>query len=195
METTPMICPRCKAELDLNSLQIDKDTKYVKCPSCDLYVSISDKNTKTVNINKTIRQETVNHSKLAKLEYKEREDKRAWLFLIIDASVIAFILLIMNVGPIVIQKYNAWQYKRHNEVAVERGLICAGAASEYKEKDWKTVRKQFEDMGFTNISHTRIGGIHPIMGGKVEEISINGRPNFSFNDYFEPDDPVIITHY
>ena len=191
MNLTSMDCPKCGGQITMDMTGRD----FVFCPYCGAQVAVTDENVKTLNINHHITEEKINHAKLAELEYKEREDKRnTKLFVIIMIAMLAPAAIGLTwyyLHP----RYAANQLKKHTEIAAEQGLLSAGNASDYKEQDWKTVRKKLEDLGFTNISHTKEGGFHPIAAGDVTDVSINGISNFGVDDYFAPDAPVNISHY
>ena len=196
MTLQSMDCPKCggKIEMDLTG------KKFIFCPFCGEQIAVVDENVKTININKIIKQESINHTKMAELEYKKQkeksEDRVGWIIVICMFVIPIVALIIWGVtDTLILPRYNSWQFKKNSVIAAESGLICAGSSSEYKEKDWRTVAKQFEDLGFTNVSHTKMSGFHPFAAGQVQEVSINGRPDFSFKDYFEPDVPIIISHY
>ena len=64
--------------------------------------------------------------------------------------------------------------------------------------DYKAVKTQLEEMGFTNIK--TIADDDLIIGfissdGEIKEISINGDQSFTKNSYFFADDEIIITYH
>ena len=194
MKTTALICPRCKAELDLDS--VDKHVKYVKCPYCNLYVSVTDENVKTVNINKTVKKETFNYAKIAEFEYKKQKEKNDHLLIIVAAIILIGSFIGIPAAFYIVPKYNAYQAQKHIEAAAERGLICAGNASDYRNKQYDIVVEQLKGKGFRNISTEYLSGIFNFLrSDNVEKVSINGNTEFTYSDYFDPYAKVVIFHH
>ena len=191
MNLSSMNCPKCGGQITMDMTGRD----FVFCSYCGAQVAVTDENVKTLNINHHITEEKINHAKLAELEYKERKEKEGDKYFLIFCAVFAAIVAIGIAWYCLHPRFAANQLKKHTEIAAEQGLLSAGNASDYKEQDWKTVRKKLEDLGFTNISHTKEGGFHPIAAGDVTDVSINGISNFGVDDYFAPDAPVNISHY
>ena len=127
-----------------------------------------------------------------KLERDERESKSTVRLII---AVIIGLFLMVGI-PIAISLYNDHAentLQKHNEA---QGLICPGSSSGYKGRDYKTVKAQFETMGFTNIELIDIGDKWFLSDdyGKVESVTINGK-FFDKTDGFESDAKVIISYH
>ena len=189
-----MICPVCKGQLELDPNSSNNSVQYLRCPSCGTYVAVTNENVKTNIINKTIRmtKENIDHTKIAKYEYKKYRDQYNWkligkLYLALILFFILFILLISQIDK---------NEKKHIKIAQEQGLICAGNPNNYEGKHYKEVKKQLEDMGFKNIETLALHDAESDEErNKIVSVSINGRTSFKYSDYFNPEDSVLITYH
>ncbi|MBR6229492.1 MAG: hypothetical protein IKQ97_07125 [Eubacterium sp.] len=88
--------------------------------------------------------------------------------------------------------------RKAEEAAMQAaGMIHAGSSSDYLDKDYEGVIKQFEELGFEDIQAIDIGdeGFLWKDKGKVESVSIAGDSSFSSSDFFYLSDKVIISYH
>ncbi len=96
-----------------------------------------------------------------------------------------------------------WEEIKDSQQNVERsrmesmGFISAGRYTDYEKENFDVVKKQFEDMGFTNIELIDLddAGIINNKADTVQSVSIKGNSSFERDDYFSPDDRVIISYH
>lgn len=59
----------------------------------------------------------------------------------------------------------------------------------------KSVVKQLESVGFTNIEKVAVGGGIAVWSwGDVTEVMIDGKTDFGAYAFFPPDAPIVITY-
>lgn len=76
-------------------------------------------------------------------------------------------------------------------------IFMPSAASSFKGKKYVDVVDQLTGLGFTNIT-TQVASVSPGLFDKkdtVEHILVGGRTDFSMEDYFNKDVPIIIYYY
>ncbi len=72
------------------------------------------------------------------------------------------------------------------------------SASEVKGKKYQDVVTRFEDAGFTNVTTEAVADL--VIGwfagdGEVKDVSIAGDPDYTKNEKFAPDAPVVIRYH
>lgn len=182
---TPLICPACGAKLNE-----DKNVRF--CPYCG--TTLKEEADVTVNINKTIKKETIDHTEIAKMEYDERMQKRFIKWVPVLAAIVAVVAILVFVVSPKIEEMN----RRSNlKKAAEQGLVCAGDSSEYKEENYQTTVKKLEGFGFTNVTAEKLkrDQWHILYKGLVEEVIVDGKSEFTYSDYFEPDVEVTVMYW
>ena len=68
---------------------------------------------------------------------------------------------------------------------------------DYIDEKYEAVVEQFEALGFTNITTIDLddAGLAFWKAGKVKSISIGGDTSIVSDEYFDKNDPVIITYH
>ena len=124
--------------------------------------------------------------RLQELEYKERKDKRDIMIGLIGVCVPLLIVLAIIIG-----------FGVNKGVSQMQGKISAGHHEDYVGEKYEAVVKQFEEMGFTNITTVDLkdSGLAFWNNGKVKSVSINGNDSFEDFNYFYPDAKVIIKYH
>lgn len=196
MKMVELVCQNCGANLDVND-------NMAFCSYCGAKLVLDDGNrTITHNYNYTYtnidetsihENEQKSNLRLQELKYKAQKEKRdVWIGLI-GFMVLLLIPLFIFVG-LGISDYASEEKKAKAEA---EGMISAGFHGDYEDEDYEAVVKQFEEMGFENIVIIDLddSGLKLWENGKVESISIDGDSSFDSDDYFYPDDKVIIKYH
>lgn len=191
MRIKSMKCPSCGAKL-----KIQPGSDYCECGSCgsEFYLDngkIEHIYTKNVNINKRTShtERYVNDAEVikARAEYADNKGFTIWMTFL-------FVLLFVLIGFGI---YSAKQDSKKEELAKSSGMVCAGLADDYIDKDYETVVATFEAAGFTNIETIDLedSGLRFWKNEKVESVSVGGDLRFGRNDYFPPDTKVVISYH
>lgn len=222
---TVLICPRCKSEMSVNtyfkggtvkcescgapiairdenikSIKVDKNVNIntnaniSKNINNNINKNINHTITKNINKSTTKRFEYVDYGRIAEAEYEYKKDENK--LAIISILIISLLLVLIFVFLWAHQNLPDIINNSHINKAEEQGLICAGEWKEYKGKNHKEVKQRFEDMGFTNVTEHALGDTIAIWDwGKVVYVSVGGRTEFGYSNYFSLDDPVIISFH
>lgn len=187
MKTVELTCHNCGTRLEV-------DGPIAVCPACGTKSFLDDEHRTTTHnyvhiqrdearIHESDRKEKIRVMELEYNERKERRNRKMILWIIIVAVAI---IAISGVGVAINKK-----------ISQAQGKISAGNYRAYIEKDYEAVVQQFEEMGFTNIVVIDLddAGLDFWNNEEVESISIAGETHFDGNDYFYPDDKVIIRYY
>lgn len=190
---TKINCPNCGASLDIPQ----NGQKLLFCPYCATSLEYDDTDLR-VQIDKNVEKVThkVDYAKIAELEYKDREDKRAikvTVITILCCILVFLIILATEYGPNFIRDMGD---KSKATTLSEQGFICPGkSAEDFEGEDVKSVTKQLESVGFTNIDKVSTGGGLAVWSwGDVTEVMIDGQNDFGAYAYFPPDAPIVITY-
>lgn len=192
MRLHAMKCPNCGGTL---SIKLD-DKQQIFCPYCGEKFFIEDaKKEYTINQNIRIDKRTshtrhiVNEADVIRARTKEREQKNAGLTLLF--CFVAFALLIGFC------QYMAGAEGRAAQRAIDDGKISAGSYEDYEGEPYEAVVEQLKALGFKNIScvHLNDSGVMFWRSEKVESVSIGGDTTFYKNDYFFPDESVIVKYH
>ena len=106
-------------------------------------------------------------------------------------------LLLMGLLPMCCLAISSAGERRQAAIAASQGKISAGAASDFIGEDYRTVKKQLKAAGFTDIDMVELNdaGIAFWNNDEVCAISIGGKKNFKKNDYFDPDETVVVSYH
>ena len=132
---------------------------------------------------------------------KKTEIKKTWIKRVITNPSF-FLGVYIAVSFIVLIGIGIWEEIQDNQKDVERnrlesmGFISAGTISDYEKENYEVVQKKFEDMGFVNIELIDLddAGFRK-KENTVESISIKGNSEFGSDDYFLPEDRVVISYH
>lgn len=191
MKIKPIKCPSCGAKLN-----IQPDSTYCECGSCgsEFYLDngkIEHVYTKNVNIKKETyhTERYINDAEVIRARTEAKEDKSS---LIIVLSLL--FLVVVCLAAVFIISANQ---EKTIETAKSNGMICAGMADDYIDKDYGTVVATFEAAGFTNIETIDLedSGLRFWKNEKVESVSVGGDLRFGSGDYFPPDTKVVISYH
>lgn len=194
MKLHKMTCPNCDGMLEM---KVSNDADYIFCPYCGQQFFVDeDKKTCTINqnininkhikIDKTVHSRYTDDAEVIKAQSKDKENKRAWIALI----VCAVIALGIPFGMLT-------KFDIEEKQAEKAGKICAGFYKDYEGEKYEAVVAQFEAMGFKHIDTIDLedSGIAFWKNETVQTVSVAGNSSFDSTDYFYTTDPVIITYH
>lgn len=87
--------------------------------------------------------------------------------------------------------------ERAAKKALKEGKISAGSNEDYEGENYEAVVKQLQALGFENITTVDLddSGIAFWSNEKVESISISGDTIFESNDYYSPNENIVVTYH
>ena len=207
MKIKQFSCPNCDSQLDPNMIE---DNTSIYCPYCGYYFTVENENhtqtsnkniNKTVTINKNIHNQITNDAEVirANTERKKHSSGNAWavFWIIVVIGLVVF-------GVVKLKEYDADQKARmaEQEEAIEKAERAGKIQVQYdsytfKDENYKTVKAKLEDAGFTNIETVDLedSGLAFWNYGNVEFVSIDGKKNFSSDNYYMPDVKIVIYHH
>ena len=198
MRLHKMRCPNCSGMLDI---KLD-DNEYIFCPYCGEKFFVEDgKKEYTINQNVNIRKDinvnkhtshtrhNINEAEVIRAKTADREGRHAWVALVGSLLVLCLIMGICF--------YMMGAEDRAAQRAIDSGKISAGSHKDYEGENYEAVVKQLEALGFSNISCIDLddSGVLFWRSEKVESISIGGDTTFGQNDYFSPNESVIVKYH
>lgn len=194
MKLHKLNCPNCGGMLEM---KVSNDSDHIFCPYCGQQFFVDDGKTtytisQNINVNKHIRIDKTIHDRytddaeVIKAKNKGKEDKRAWIALI----VCAILALGIPFGMLA-------KLELEEKQAEKAGKICAGFYKDYEGENYEAVVAQFEAMGFVNIQTIDLedAGLAFWKNDTVQTVSVAGDSGFDSTDYFYKTDPVIITFH
>lgn len=206
-----MKCPNCEANIfvDISGRNI------AFCQYCGTQIMVNDGVTRheyrKVFVDETEIRKSDNDSrvKMKELENEEYQIKHAsdttksvFIFLIIFMGIGMFSLIFMGVffscnGSGSSESDIKKKIKYEMEL---QGKISAGNYYDYEGKNYKAVLNDLQELGFTNVECLDLNDADgfSFFGKKddiVESVSIKGNKKFDENDYFNPDDKVLICYH
>lgn len=193
MKLKKLNCPNCNGELDI---KINDENNSIFCPYCGqkFFVDTGKKErtvNKNISINKNVNytRRNIDEADVIRAKTEAKEKKNGWIFMIV-----CFFILVLDIG---FMFFMAHLEEKEATQAIADGKLQPGTYSDYEDKNYEAVVEQFELMGFTNVSSVDLddAGIAVWKSGKVESVSIGGKFNFSSSDYFDPNDPVIVSYH
>ena len=192
MQLHKLRCPNCGGNLDINL----NDKEYIFCPYCGEKFFVEDgKKEYTINQNININKQTshtrhnINEADVIRAKTEAREKKYSWVSWV---GIALFWCLLM--GFIF---YMGGSEERAAQRAIDSGKISAGSYEDYEGEHYEAVVEQLEALGFTNISCVDLNdsGVLFWRSGKVDSVSIGGDTTFYKNDYFSPDESIIVKYH
>ncbi len=195
MKIKSLHCPECNA-----LIKLDSNNQILFCQYCGAQLQFGDEVKKSENRNYNYNYNyNYDEAKIREADIKmlklENEERRARKNDKISGKILFWWILFIVAGFTYfgISDHFKDVEKQHNEA---QGLICPGNDSIFIGKDYKTVKAQFETMGFTNIELICIGDKWFLSDDyeKVESVTINGK-SFGRNDCFENNAKVIISYH
>ena len=203
MKVYKVICPSCKAELN-----IEKSKEYVKCEYCGSKVFLED-GTKKVEVTKNINKSTKDETKIKEIESKERiklkqmeleEERKMKIAKIVIISIIGISVLFFSIKLIskAYESINDWYEERQLNKERESQSQIPVSAEEAKEIHYTELVERLKNAGFTNIKTMPIEDL--VFGvltkdGEVENITINGNSSFYKGEWFEKNSKILITYH
>ena len=199
MELKAIKCPLCGAEID----DLEFGSKVIYCKTCGKPIFDVDNDNSTVNFNYTYRKvdetksEAINADykfKSKELEYKERSDgllRKLIVFALIMVVVIILICLVYE------RKLTA-EKKEQIEKNEAAGMIVVGTSSrDFIGEKYSWVESTLQGAGFENIELVDLHDSFPLSkkANTVESVSIAGDSSFSEDDFFYPDDKIVISYH
>lgn len=186
-------CSSCNA-----NIEFDEGMKSCYCKYCGCKNFIDDETKRieiieNINYHKThidearIKEnETKEHLRLKELEYKDKEDKRNNIMLLLIIGVMMLLTVFCFIMGISTNK------PKDGEIQISVDV------EDYHGEDYELVLKQLESAGFTNIECVPLGDL--INGwitkeNSVESVSIAGDSKFDEGDIFSKNAKVIITYH
>ena len=198
MRLTKLRCPNCGGSLD-----IALDNKdYIFCPYCGEKFFVEDGRKvytfnqnihikKDININKNIThtQHNIDEADVIRAKAESREKKYSWVGWV---GLVLFWCLLMGIAF-----YMMDAEERASQKAINAGKISAGSYEDYEGEPYEAVVAQLEALGFENISCVDLddSGMMFWKSEKVESVSISGNTAFGKDDYFFPDEIVIVKYH
>lgn len=196
MQLRKFTCPNCGGTLDIN---LD-DKEYIFCPYCgDKFFIENGRKEYTINQNIIVKKDikhqsshtrhTIDEAAVIRAKTAAREQSHALIFFV---ACLAFLLLMMGFFSFSEESDN-----RAAQRAIASGKISAGSHGDYEGEHYEAVVEQLEALGFENISCVDLddSGVLFWRSEKVESISIGGNTTFDKNDYFPPDERVIVKYH
>lgn len=198
MRLRKLKCPNCSKSLDM---KID-GREYVFCYYCgEEFFAENGKKEYTFNQNINIQKDininkhtfytkrNIDDADVIRAKTENWEKKYSWLPAI-GVFLLCFLLYFFCI-------YMLGSEDREVQRAIEAGKISAGSYEDYEGEHYEAVVEQLEALGFENISCVDLddSGILFWQAENVESVSISGDTEFGKNDYFEPDEAVIVKYH
>ncbi len=192
METTELVCKRCKGRL-----QHDEVSNRYWCPYCKTYVLINE--TERVTLQK-IQAKNVKDIELGKKQIeKETELSRSEIQkqITLDNNRVRIkkirlaVLIILLVALIPLGTWLGYRYAHKNEIKTPL------SASEYCDRNYQDTYNLLSDAGFTNIEYVVSKSLlksEKAKEGVVTQVSINGNTSFSEGTWFDKQAQVKIAY-
>ena len=123
-------------------------------------------------------------------------------FYIVLLIVIVIFLIYSSISSKIDNKKAAKQKAEIEAQMISQGKISAGYSSDYTGEYYYAVVSNLKEQGFTNIETKKLNDgdiFDEIFGNKkentVESISIAGKSYFRPDDYFNPNDKILICYH
>ena len=173
---------------------------YAYCSFCEKEFPITQPQSsstpqeKTTNINISYTTRHIDEAKVLKVK---SEQSKAFIkpILIIVSIIIALSLTFVFFNNIK-SCYSEIEQEREQEIenAIAQGKISAGNYFNYLNDNFEAVIQELKLLGFTNINTIDLDDSF-FDSEEVAEISIAGNNSFGENDYFNPNDLIIIKYH
>ncbi len=198
MRLHKMRCPNCSGMLDI---KLD-DNEFIFCPYCGGKFFVENgKKEYTINQNVNIKKDinvnkhtshirrNIDEAEVIRAKTEDREKRYSWVGWV---GLLLVWCLIMGICF-----YMMGAEDRAAQRAIDSGKISAGSHSNYEGENYKAVVEQLEALGFSNISCVDLddSGVFFWRSEKVESVSISGDTTFGQNDYFFPNESVIVKYH
>lgn len=189
-------CDRCGGALRINN-------NMAICSECGAEYIFDDEAVKTEHTYRKIDEARIRETELKyrqkeieanvyleelayKKEFEKQEKKKSIMGVILGLGIPIILIISIVLGVAI-----------HKGVSNAQGKISAGYYADYIDEDYKAVKKQLKELGFTNIVTIDLddSGLAFWNNGKVKSVSINGKDDFEDINYFYPDDKVIIKYH
>ncbi len=192
-------CPECSGAISVDI----SGKEFVFCPYCGHQIEIHNPNriekiyTKNINVNKNFNNNNTNRLINDADVIRAKNERLDTILRLGGAVIVIFFVVFGFVFMAIDEDKDERQNKNDMQKAISEGKINVGENYAYFEgENYKTVIKQFEDMGFVNIEKLPIKDHNPFNNtGKVKTISIGGDSNFDKYDCFSPEDRVVVSYY
>lgn len=172
-----------------SDITINNNTKIVKNPkgTAESFFGYLSENKKRKSIEREKRRQE-----------QIKEDKRNAKIGIVSIIIIFFIAIIINSVLGISSCVKKQEKQKHIKESIAQGKIAVQSSDDdLKGENYQTVKLQLESAGFTNIELIDLndGGFLGLDEEKVKLVSIAGDSDFEKDDYFFPNDKIIITYY
>lgn len=175
-------CPQCGAQLEITE-EIDS----FFCTYCGTKIYSND--------DKRIEAQL----KIKEMEHKEREQKNAQKFMLIYCAMF-FLLLIVIVVVLAISDAHEKKYTNDTQITVttedpHAGEIKIDSENSFmKDLEYEDVVDDLKKKGFTNVKAVESDKKHGFLSekGDVSKVTIDGKTDYDFDDYFSPDVEIIV---
>lgn len=112
----------------------------------------------------------------------------ALVALLVFTMIFVIIILFVTTLPTTLEKMNSIKLQ-------EQGYISAGWYKDYLDQDYEFVEAQMEALGFTDIKTIDLDDAdEEHKENTVKIISVKGNTEFDDDDYFSPEDKVVIAY-
>lgn len=196
MTINSLKCPECDGILNMEI----EGRKFVFCPYCGNQMELDDGNreytiNKNININRNINNITRNID-----DVELTKAKAATIQFIVSFGVLAFIAIITICFSLVKSAGEKKEHARHEraiEWAKEEGKLSVGDSADYVGISYKTAVKKLNALGFNNIETVDLGddGLWKNKKDSIDTISIDGNIQFDEDDFFYPEDKIVIMYH
>ena len=195
METTGLVCDRCKAPL-----VYEEGSDILRCPHCGYIKKINESDDVSIE---RIKAKAYKETELGKRKIEAEanieqqklhiEEKNIFNKRIIIGLVVAAVVLVFTFVGIGISRLST-RIKHRNDVRIPM------AASSYCKRDYEETKRLLIEAGFNeeliNFDETAdLKKSEESKKGIVTQISVQGRTSFAANEWFSKNSPITITYH
>ncbi|WP_027215831.1 zinc ribbon domain-containing protein [Butyrivibrio fibrisolvens] len=179
-------CPHCGAQINMDL----KGMSSYYCPYCGQQSSVDDGN-RTFTYNYNINQHYTDDAAIETAKIQDRKEKRGyWLFAL---------LIILYLGvPFLLWLVTSLYSGIEEQKKIDAGKIQVGQSSDDMEgQNYRAVVEQLRGAGFKNIVAVDLDDDTWFLmdDEKIANVSIGGDTSFYEDDYFDPEDKIVISYH
>ena len=179
-------CTNCGGMLDL---QVNENCTQIFCPYCGTVYEVDQRKKEIVlTHNIHISERYTNDADVIRAKAESKENRHNFLLILAFFGLVAIIFFSAIYQFEISDFFDSFRNK---------GKIRAGNYFDYNDLNYQAVETQLSALGFTNIVLIDLGNSNDrgVPDGEVESITINGDSTFWSEDYFYPNDTVIIRYH